>query len=165
MGILAVVSLVVFLLLGVLAAANWSTFTMPLTLSLLVTTVEAPFGLLMLAVVVLIAVVNIGVTIAWRTSMLVESRRLSRELQTQREVAERAEASRLAELRGYVERELADLRTAITDAVGAASSRVDTVDQSVRDSVREGVNSVMASIGELEDKLERGLPRPERVDR
>jgi uncharacterized integral membrane protein len=140
MGALAIVSLAAFLLLGVFAAINWSAFVAPVTLSFVVTSVDAPLGLLMLVLVLAFGFLNLAAYGGWQTSMLLESRRMSRELQAQRDMADRAETSRVADLR----------------------ARVDTVEASLRTTLQEGINGLSAALGEVEDKLDRALRSLER---
>jgi uncharacterized integral membrane protein len=150
-----------FLLLMIFAAANWTAMTTPVTLSLLVADVNGPLGLVMLLITLGLALVTLAFAATWRTSMLMDSRRLSRELQAQRDVADRAEASRLSELRSYVERELTTIRSEIQGVARAATERDEARDATVQRTVREAVNSLLSSLGEVEDKLDRVLARPQ----
>ena len=77
------------------AVLNWSAFMSETTLSVGFTTVQAPLGLVLLVVTgtARAAVSDLRRLFCSRRSLL-ENRRQSRELQSQREVAEHAEASR-----------------------------------------------------------------------
>jgi len=125
-------------------AINWSAITAPTKLSLLVATVEAPIGLVMLAIMLLSALVVGGYIVVWQGAMLVESRRQAKELQAQRLLADQAESSRFTELRGELQTEfkrLGDRIAQMQDALGAE--------------MRENANSVAATIGELDDRMQR----------
>lgn len=100
--------LIVIALAGLVAfvAANWSAFLAPTTLSLGVTTIEAPLGLVMLILLGALTLGFIAFTAYMQTSAVRESRRNAREVQTQRELADRAEASRFTELRTFLESQL-----------------------------------------------------------
>ena len=119
--------LVVLVLAVVLfAALNWPTFMTPTALSLGVTTVQAPLGLIMLGLVVFVCVLFTAWMITMQAAALLEARRQTKALQAQRDLADRAEASRFTELR-------ADLM-----------ARLD-----------EMANVNAAYFGQLEDRLER----------
>lgn len=134
MGILGIVILVALALLALFAAVNWSALTAPTTLSFVAFTVEGPLGLILLAFALGFALLFLGYAAMQRTAMLMESRRHAQEMKAQRDLAERAEASRLAELRQQVEREFAQVRTVI----------------------EESSNGLAAAIGQIDEKLGRG---------
>ncbi len=129
------VRVLIFVLLlvltGVFAAINWTAFTTPTTLSLWFTTVEAPVGVIML---VLLALALVGFT-AWAIVMqgraLLDARRMTKELQAQRELADKAEASRFTELRNHMD------------------TRLDKLQRSIE---QQG-NGLAAQIGELENRI------------
>ncbi len=133
MGILGAAILVGLALLALFVSLNWSALTAPTALSFAVTTVDAPLGLLLVGVALGLALLFLAYVVMQRTAMLMESRRHAQELKALRELAERAEASRLSELRLQLEREFAQLRTAI----------------------EQSANGLAASVGELDDKLDR----------
>jgi len=124
--------------LAIFAALNWDALTARTALSFVLFTVEAPLGLILMGFALGFAVVLLGYAAAQRTTLLIEARRHAQELKAQRDIAERAEASRIEELRLQLERETAALRTAIEQAA----------------------NGLAASIGQVEDKLDRSLQRP-----
>jgi uncharacterized integral membrane protein len=153
----------VLLLLALFAALNWTAFTAPTRLSLLVSDVEAPLGLIMLSVTALLAVLFLVFIVAMQTSVLREARRNARELQAQRELADRAEASRFTELREFLEKELAAMHLAVQTTGETVSGRVDLAERSLRDELEQATNTLSAYIGEVEDRMERnavpGAPR------
>ncbi len=125
------------LLTGLFAAINWTAFTTPTTLSLWYWTVEAPIGVIMLVV---LGVVLVGFT-AWAISLqaraLLDARRMTKELQAQRELADKAEASRFTELRNHF------------------NIRLDTLQREIE---QQG-NGLAAQIGQMEDRM-RNVDRP-----
>jgi uncharacterized integral membrane protein len=133
MGPFGVVVLVALGLLALFAAMNWGALTAPTVLSFLGATVEAPLGLILLGVAVFFAVLTLAYAAWQRTAMLLEARRQAQALEAQRRIAEEAEASRLAELRMQLEREMA----------------------AVRRTIEESANGLSAAIGQLDDKLSR----------
>ena len=123
--------------LAAFAALNWSEFVRPTKLSLLLTTVQAPLGLIMLLLCALLLALFLVFVVVLQTSLIVDARRSARELRTQRELADQAEASRLTELRGVLE------------------TRLDSLEQKLSASIEQSGNTLAAYIGELEDRLAR----------
>jgi len=114
------------LLLAALAAfvvANWSAFTAPTSLSLLVGTVQAPLGLLMLMITALLGVLFLAYIVWLQTSVLLESRRLNRELAAQRQLADQAESSRFTELRAHIDQSINGLAAQIAELDDRLSGR------------------------------------------
>lgn len=151
-------TLFVLLVLGVMAvfaAANWSSFMAPTTLSLLFATIQAPLGLIMLGFTALLTAVFLVFVAYLQASLLMDTRRHTRELQAQRTLADQAEASRVTELRGYLETELPKLEKEIAESRVAVETHLDRLDRDLRSAVEQAGNSLAASIGELEDRLER----------
>jgi hypothetical protein len=135
-------------------ALNWSAFTTPTRLTLIVTTVEAPLGMLMLILTAAIIVAFLVFVVYLQASTALETRRLTKELQNQRELADRAEASRFTELRSFLTQELAGLRTFSTEADAKLVSRVDAAEQALRTDIEHAGNTLAAYIGEFEHRLE-----------
>ena len=152
-------TLFVLLVLGVMAvfaAVNWSSFMAPTTLSLLFATIQAPLGLIMLGFTALLTVVFLLFIAYLQASLLMDTRRHTRELQAQRTLADQAEASRIAELRSYLEAELPKLTEGITESRVAVDTHLDLLDRDLRSVVEQAGNTLAAYIGELEDRLDRG---------
>ena len=160
-------TLLFLLVLGVMAAfaaVNWSSFMAPTTLSLLFATIQAPLGLIMLGFTALLTASFLLFIAYLQASLLMDTRRHTRELQAQRTLADQAEASRIAELRSYLEAGLPKLAEEITDSRVAVETRLDRLDRDLRSVVEQAGNMLSAYIGELEDRLEKGKtegdPRP-----
>jgi uncharacterized membrane protein len=134
----------VLALTAAFAAVNWSAFTAATALSLGFTTVEAPLGLIMLALTALIAVLFLVFIVYLQTGVLLEARRHARELEAQRQLADQAEASRFTELRAFLEKEIARL-----------AAEIDSTRADLRTAIEQSGNSLAAQLGELEDRLER----------
>jgi DNA anti-recombination protein RmuC len=71
------------------------------------------------------------------------------ELRSQRELVENAEASRLTELRQYLQQELAALREQQRQS-----------EQRLHDELVTTANSLSACVGEIDERLERHFPLP-----
>lgn len=150
--------LIVLAVIGGFAALNWGNFTTPTTLSLGVAVVEAPLGLVMLGLLGLMTALFLVFVISGQASALMETRRYTRELQAQRELADRAEASRLNDLRTYLETEMKAITGTHAESTGALQARLDKLEFDLRTSVEQSGNTLAAYIGELEDRLERSNP-------
>jgi uncharacterized integral membrane protein len=157
-------TLIVFFVLGVIAvfaAANWSTFVTPTTLSLLFATIQAPLGLVMLGFTALLTALFLLFIAYLQASLFMDTRRHMRELQAQRTLADQAEASRIVELRSYLDAELPKLSKEIADSRIAVETHLDRLDLDLRSVVEQAGNTLAAYIGELEDRLERGKMGPD----
>ena len=123
--------LVVVALLAAFVWLNWSALSTPMPISLGWTTVEAPLGLVLFVPLLVLCVLLPAWAISLHARVLRDVQAIRKALQ-QRELAEREEGARLVDLRIDVLRAL-----------------------------EEGVNTTAASIGELEDRMERAnlLPR------
>lgn len=121
------------LLIGLFAVLNWPAFAAPTTVSLFFATVEAPIGFIMLGLLAIVCVAFTAWAISIQGHALMDARRMTKELQAQRDLADKAEASRFTELRAHLDAGLAETR------------RV----------VEQQGNSLAASLAELEDRLER----------
>lgn len=155
MNFLGAVILVAMLVIAVFTLANWSVLSAPATLSFIVFEVEGPLGVILLGAMLVLVALFVLYALTLRTNMLMESRRHNQELQAQRKLAETAEASRLSELRAQIEREFAQLRTAI----GAIDGQMDRHEQSMKQSLDEAANGLSALVAEMDDKIDRALAR------
>jgi biopolymer transport protein ExbB/TolQ len=148
------VLLVLLLVVTLFTALNWTAFTTPTQLSLIVTTVQAPLGVLMLILTGAIVAAFLVFLVFLQTTTALEARRLAKELKTQRELADRAEASRFTELHDFLAQELAALRTLNRDSDAELASRMDAAERALRTDIEHAGNTLAAYIGELEHRLE-----------
>lgn len=153
--------LLVLTVIVVFAAVNWGVITAPTTVSLLVTDVQAPLGLIMFGLTVLVTVLFLIFAAYLQTSVLLDARRHSREMQAQRELADKAEASRFTDLRGFLDTELRKLGEQVAESRTGITGRLDQAEQDLRTTIEQSGNSLSAYIGELEDRL---LRTGERLD-
>lgn len=150
-------TLFLVLTLGALAlftAANWSAFIAPTALSVIFATIEAPLGVVLLSVVVLLAALFLIYVVYLQSSVLFETRHHARELHAQRELAEHAEISRLHDLRSFLEAQLQTLGTQTEQAKTELSARLDRIEGDLRQSIEQCHNSLAASIAEIDDRLQ-----------
>jgi uncharacterized membrane protein len=151
-------TLLIVLLVGVVAmfaVLNWSAFMSETTLSVGFTTVQAPLGLVLLVVTGLLALLFLIYVVYLQSSVLLENRRQSRELQSQREVAENAEASRFYQLKTSLEEALREQSNQAAQFNNAILARLEKLDRDLRLTVEQSSNTLAAYIGEVEDRFER----------
>jgi uncharacterized integral membrane protein len=146
--------------IALFAALNWPVFTAPTTLSLLVTTVEAPLGVIMLGLVVLLTVVFMLFAAYLQTATLLESRKHAKEIQTQRKLADSAEGSRIVELQQLLSSNLMKLEQQSQEARSAAIARIDRLEQELRIAISHESAGLAAQIAELEDRINRQEAKP-----
>ncbi len=144
MGVRTVILAIVVALIAALAAFNWSTLAAPTPMSLGFTEVTAPLGLIMLGLTAALGVFFLVYLLYLQSSTMLESRRQSRELASQRELADKAEASRFTELRTFLEGQEQRRQTRATELHSAMLARVDQSD-----------HTLAAHLGQLEDRLDR----------
>jgi uncharacterized integral membrane protein len=158
-------SLLFVLVFGVLTAfvlVNWGVLNAPTTLSLAFTQVQAPLGIVMLGFIVLVTLLFLGYIVYLQMSGLLETRRHGKELQSQRALADQAEASRFTELRGFLEAEFARQAARQEERAAALQARLDTVEQRLHIAVEQQGDSLSAVVGELGDRFRRGDDAGER---
>jgi hypothetical protein len=152
------VLVLVLVVLAVFTLLNWGAFSAPTTLSVGFAEVSAPLGLIMLAATALVSGLFIVYILFQQAGVILESRRYEKELKLQRELADKAEASRFTEMRTFLEGELRRM-----EAQGAASTRelaarFEQLEQQMQDKLSESTRTLSAYVGEVDDKLDRLLP-------
>lgn len=156
MKILGPFILLAMIALAIFTLANWSVLMTPTELSFVAFRLEAPMGLILLGTIVGFVAIFSMYVLVLRTTMLMDARRYERELSAQQKLAEQAEASRLSELRNQLEQSFAELRDTTDTTRKELGTRLDDMEQALRNVVEESGRSLSAYIGEVEDKLDRG---------
>lgn len=151
-------TLLIVIVLGMVAIfafLNWAAFMAQTTLSVGFTTLEAPLGLILLAVTGALTLLFLIYVVYLQSSALVESRRFSRELQTQRDVADNAEASRFNHLQSILQTELGQLGNQTLESKTAILAKLDEFERDLRATIEQSGNTLAAYLGEIEDRFER----------
>jgi len=143
-----VVSLVIF------AALNWTAMISPVPLSLLFAETDAPLGLILLSATGILTLLFIAFVVYIQSSTLMLIKRLNRELETQRELADKAEASRFTQLRTYLENALQSQKKQNTENHQQMEARLAETEANIRAVIEETGRTLSAYIGELENRLE-----------
>ena len=143
------------LLVAAFVALNMDEVFRPTTLNFAFTEVQAPLGLVLLGMLAGVLVVFLLVMVFNQTAHLIEVRRLGKEAAEQRQVADKAEASRLAELRDYLRTELARLEELQQTHAATLQQRIERSQAELAGLFEQTANGLSASLGELEDRLGR----------
>ena len=146
MNLRTIILLLIAIVIAALAVLNWNTLVTPTTVSLGVTDIEAPLGAIMLGLTILLCVFFLAYVLSMHGSVLMETRRHSKEMTSQRELADKAEMSRFTELRGFLE-------TQQRQSQDLFNARMDAMEARIAVRSQEAENSTAAFMGQLEDQL------------
>src|SRR5215207_173921 len=91
------------LLVAGFAALNWPEFTRNTTLNFGLLRMDAPLGAILLGLLGLLLLFSLISSASLRSRMMLTENRYTRDLQVQRDLADKAEASRFTELRQYLD--------------------------------------------------------------
>lgn len=153
--------LVVFILLvAVLVALNLDEILRPTPLNLGVATVQAPMGLVLLGLLTVVLVVFLLTLVLNQTTHLMEVRKITREATEQRHLADKAEASRFVELRDFMQAQLQVMATRDQELADRLHQKMDEVQLRTVEVIEQTANGHSASLGELEDRLDRQFRPP-----
>lgn len=133
--------------IAALATLNWGLLLTPGPVSFGVTTIEAPLGIMMLALTILLAVFFVAYVLMLQGSVLLDTRRHAKEMQVQRELADQAEASRFTEMKTFLETQSQQTHAALME-------RIETLEARVMARSKESDNSNAAYWGQLENQLQ-----------
>ena len=146
MNFRSIILVLIVVAIGALAALNWTTLATPTLISLGITSIQAPLGLVMLALTILLGVFFLAYVLWLQGAVLLETRRHNKEMATQRDLADKAEASRFTELRTHLD---GHYRT----SQDALLARIDALEARLAARVQESDNATAAYVGQLEDQL------------
>ncbi len=112
---------------------NWAAMNTPTDLNLGFTEIRAPLGLVLLGLMAALSVVFVAMVAYTQGTVLVETRRHAKELAAQRELADKAEASRFTDLRAHLDKEMTRLTDSVAMQTREMLSRVDRAEMGLRD--------------------------------
>ena len=158
MNVIALIIAAGLVLLALFVVANWTLITAPASLNFLAFTIEGPLGLILLAAAAFLLALCAVYVFSVRTSALIEGRKHTRALETQRAVAENAEASRLAALTERVDAHFAELKASIDGIRSATDARVAALETALTKTYTDHANALFANIGQIDEKLSRYEP-------
>lgn len=153
MRLRTIVLVVAILLMAGFVALNIEEFTKPSVLSLGFTILQIPLGLLMLGLLLATLLIFMGNTFYIQSKNMLEARTHTRELNAQRELADKAEASRFTELRAYLEAQVVAEQQR-ESALGTVLADRFAQQQAVLLARMEQMDNTLAAyMGELEQRL------------
>jgi hypothetical protein len=149
-----IVLLVAILLVAGFAALNWSEFGRPTPLSFGLFVMDAPLGLLLLTVLGVTLVAFLVSTAHMQTVNLLDTRQHSKEMQVQRDLADKAEASRFTDLRQHLDAQMREIRQREAIAATELEKAVMQGQRELRAQL-EVMNRTLASrLGEIESRVD-----------
>lgn len=157
---------VAILLVAGFAALNWSEFIRPAPLSFGVAVVDAPLGVIVLWVLGVTLLFFLIASAMQESRYLVESSRHAKTLQAQRDLAEKAEASRFTDLRQQLDTHLRENRQRETIAATEFEKAMVQSQRELRNQLDLINRTLDGRLGELEGRIEARLERlqPPRID-
>ena len=147
--------IIAIVLVAAFAALNIDEFTRSSVLSVGFTTIQVPLGLVMLLLLVATMLVFLATTLYIQSTNLMESRQHTKELNAQRELADKAEASRFTELHRYLQSQAdAALNRDAANATVLAE-RLAQTQTALMQRLDQSDRTTAAYLGEIEDRMER----------
>jgi hypothetical protein len=153
----SIVLIVAILLVAAFAALNWGEMVRPTALSFGLFVTEAPLGAILLGLLALTLVLFLASTAAMKTQSLMDYRAHQKTLEAQRELADKAEASRFVDLRQHMDTQLRELRE--RDAISAGElekSRMEA-QREIRSQLEQINRTLAARLNEMESRLDARL--------
>jgi hypothetical protein len=123
------------------AAVNWNAFIMPATLSIGVASIQAPLGLVMLGVIAFLTGLFLVFVLYLQATVLFDARRHAKDLRANRELADKAEASRFTELHNFLEAELRKLSLRDEASQAATLNRIDQLQRDLQVMLKQSENN------------------------
>lgn len=129
--------LAVLTTIAAFAALNWNAIVAPTTLSVGLTSVQAPLGLVLLGVVAVLTALFLVFVLYLQSAVLLDARRHAKDLRANRQLADQAEASRFTELRGFLEAELRKSSIRDEAAQAALINRIEHLERELLAALRQ----------------------------
>lgn len=150
------------LLLGTLVVAafsllNWGVIMAETPISLGFMQVQAPLGLILFGAMVVVATLALLLLYIQQARALREIRRSEKALQAQRELADKAEASRFVELRRHLDESFDRWQTTWAESMASQHQQREALERRLIERMDEDGRALSALLGEMEDKLDRHL--------
>lgn len=152
-----VILVVAILLVAGFAALNWSEIVRPSTLLFGPFLMDAPLGAILLGLLALTLVAFLLATAHMRTQSLLETRHHYKTLEAQRELADKAEASRFTDLRQHLDHQLSQLRDRDNIAVGEFQKSVVDSQREMRNQLEQINRTIASRLNEIEHRLDSRL--------
>jgi hypothetical protein len=150
---------VAILLVAGFAALNWAEVVRPSTLLFGPVAADAPLGAILLGLLALAVVVFALSAASMRTHTLLESRHHHKELEAQRALADKAEASRFTDLRAHLDNHMRDLRERDTIAATELEKARLEHRREINTQLEQINRTLSARLNEMEHRLETRFER------
>ena len=134
-------------------ALNVDEFTRTSTLNLGFTSMQLPLGLVMGVLVIVILLIFLVTTLYMHSTNLIETRKYAKQLNAQRELADKAEASRFTELRRYMESQASLSLNQGNETVAAMDRRMMKTEILLLERLEQSDNTNAAYWGQHDDAL------------
>ncbi|HSV48526.1 MAG TPA: lipopolysaccharide assembly protein LapA domain-containing protein [Ramlibacter sp.] len=148
-------------LVGAFAALNWPEFTRTSQMNFGILTMELPLGLVLLSLLGLGLLAYLLGSASMQTRHLLEFRQHTKELQAQRELADKAEASRFTALRQHLDTHLRDGRPQGTVTTTEFERAFVQGQRELRQQLEQMDRVLIARLADIENRLDARLGRPE----
>jgi hypothetical protein len=148
-----IILILAILLVAGFVALNVDEFTRVSVLSLGFTTIQVSLGLVMLLLLIVTLVVFLVSTLYMQSKNVLEARTHTRELNAQRELADKAEASRFTELRAYLEAQTLAAQQRESALGTVLADRFAQQQQVLLARMEQMDNTLAAYMRQLEDRL------------
>ena len=145
--------LLLFILCSIFLIVNWEGVMANVTVNLLWTEIQAPLGLILLLGPGLLILICLVYGFIQQAGLSMELRRVNKQLQQARDLAQKAELSRFTELKSEMQKQITELQNQSASRHSSLMAAINGVQAAVDESGQETVNSLSASVGEVEDRL------------
>ena len=145
--------LLLFVLCSVFLVVNWEGVMANVNVNLLYTEIQAPLGLILLLGPGLVILICLVYGFVQQAALSMELRRVNKQLQQARDLAQKAEQSRFVELKNEMQKQILELQNQSASCHSSLMAAVNGLQSAVDESAQETVNSLSASVGEVEDRL------------
>ena len=142
------------------AALNWAEFMRPIPLNFLLIEAVAPLGLVLLVMLGITLLTALISSATHRTQNLLDARGHSKALQVQRDLAEKAEASRFTDLRQHLDAQLRENRQHEALAEAEFVKAVTQSHHELQVQMNEMNRTLISRLGDIEYRLD---PRSDRT--
>lgn len=150
---------VAILLVAGFAAQNWSEFNRTTLLSFGLIVSEAPLGLILLGLLALTLAVFLISSATQESRYLLEHRRHTKALEAQRDLADKAEASRFTDLRQHLDTHLRENRQREAIAATEFEKAMVQSQRELRTQLEQMNQTLAAHLGEIESRIDSRLER------
>lgn len=148
-----IVLIVAILVVAGFGALNWSEFVRPTPLSFGVFVMEAPLGLILLSVLGVTLLAFIISSAHTQTVNLLDNRQHAKELQAQRDLADKAEGSRFTELRTHLDAQMREIHQRETIAATELEKAVAQGQRELRSQLEQLNRTLATRLGEIESRV------------